>query len=567
MSARIRALRTPPASAWMGVPVVSQGEVVALVELEKSEALAFTLAQAPLAQSLAARVALALNNAEQYEASLKQKNDLTEQARRQAILSRAAAALSGVLDLHEVLTTTARLFAEALTVDRAGVIVLDEDALKPIGAARFPVATEPSVASLAANPLIERLRQAASVVSLDELSAEQPVPPEQTAWVGGGIAAGLFRPLLFKGQTIALVGAGQAQAGRTFSPPLKSAWPKICAASRPRPSTMPANMKPPKSSLGEQALVNQIARAISQALDARQLGQLLRAQLDAWLAPAGIWLALYDEARHEVSFPLAVVAGQTVTLGTQAPDGLLRQILQTQQPLLLPGGEDLPQQLRAVGLPAEALGMSHGYLGVPLVLGSAEAARVLGVLALADPVRAPRLTESHQRILTSLAVQVAISLDNARLYAVSLARVLELDERAQRLAWLNRTAAELGGTLDLDSVLPVALRALTELLPSEQAGVLLFDDALETGRVVARLPGADGKPAGGAEKAITTFSLAGQGWWERLLPRLRESSAPCLCPSWTPALVKTAPIPWPGWAPELPLPCCCRCIPPRAWSA
>ena len=36
--------------------------------------------QAPLAQSLAARVALALNNAEQYEASLRQKNDLTEQA-------------------------------------------------------------------------------------------------------------------------------------------------------------------------------------------------------------------------------------------------------------------------------------------------------------------------------------------------------------------------------------------------------------------------------------------------------------------------------------------------------
>src|SRR5262249_36610383 len=52
---------------------------------------------------------------------------------------------------------------------------------------------------------------------------------------------------------------------------------------------------------------------------------------------------------------------------------------------------------------------------------------------------------------------------------------------------------------------------------------LLFDDALETGRVVARLPG----PAGqGKTELPDTFNLAGQGWWERLLPRLRESSAP-----------------------------------------
>src|SRR5262249_45436876 len=132
-------------------------------------------------------------------------------------------------------------------------------------------------------------------------------------------------------------------------------------------------------------------------------------------------------------------------------------------------------------------------------------------------------TPSHQRVLTAVAAQVAISLDNARLYAVSLARGLELDERAQRLAWLNHTAAELGGSLDTAAVLPVALRALTELLPAEQAGILLFDDALETGRVVARLPG----PAGqGKTELPDTFNLAGQGWWERLLPRLRESSAP-----------------------------------------
>ena len=525
-------------SAWMGVPVISQGEVVALVELEKTEVQAFTTAQIPLAQALAARVALALNNAEQYETSLKQKTELSEQARRQSIISRAAIALSGVLDLGEVLSTTARLLAEALNVDRAGAIALDEAYGKPVRAARLPAVADAG-AALAPNALFERLQRASTVVTLDELSTEQPVPPEQTTWVGGGIAAGLFRPLVFKGRTVGLVGAGHAarESGRAFTTADISLAQDLCRLAAAALYEA-RQYEVTQEQLGEQALVNQIARAISQALDARQLGQLLRAQLDAWLAPAGIWLALYDEVRHEVSFALAVAAGQTISPAPQAPNGLLRQIMQSQQPLLLPGGDDLAQQLHAVGLGPEALAPARSYLGVPLILGSAETARVVGVLALADPVRLPRLTESHQRVLAALAVQVAISLDNARLYAVSLSRVLELDERAQRMAWLNRTAAELGGTLALNAVLPVALRALTELLPAEQAGVLLFDDSLETGRVVARWPlaperpvaqerpGVDAPPVGAADKTPALFSLAGQGWWERLLPRLRESPAP-----------------------------------------
>jgi len=509
------------AGAWMAVPVVSQGEVVALIELEAPAAGALTAAQAPLAQSLSSRIAQALNNAEQYEASLGQKNELAEQARRLGILNRAAVALSGLLDQGEVLSTTLRLMSEALSVERVGLMVFDDVTSKPVRAARQPAAAEPdSAASLAANPLVERLRQAGRVVSLDELAAEQPVAPEQTAWVGGGVSTGLFRPLVFGGRTVGLLGAGQAQAGRAFTAAEVGLAQELCRFAAAAIYEA-GRYESVQEQLGEQALVNQIARAISQALDARQLGQLLRAQLDAWLAPAHVWLALYDEARHEVSFALAVADGQTVTLAPQAPDNLLRLILQTQQPLLLPGGAELAQQLQAAGLPADALGRARGYLGVPLVLGSAEAPHVVGVLALADPARAPRLTDSHQRVLAAVATQVAISLDNARLYAVSLARVLELDERAQRLAWLNQTAAELGSTLALDAVLPVALRALTELLPAEQAGVVLFDDALENGRVLARLPA----PAGD-QPAVTRFSLAGQGWWERLMPRLRESPAP-----------------------------------------
>src|SRR6185503_18904455 len=89
--------------------------------------------------------------------------------------------------------------------------------------------------------------------------------------------------------------------------------------------------------LQEQVQVYQVSRALSRALDLRLVLDSLRAQMDAWFGPAALTLAFYDETRHEASFPLVVIDGQPQSRPAGAPEGVVRHILETQQPLLLNG--------------------------------------------------------------------------------------------------------------------------------------------------------------------------------------------------------------------------------------
>src|SRR4029079_8696746 len=112
--------------------------------------------------------------------------------------------------------------------------------------------------------------------------------------------------------------------------------------------------------LAEQASINQIGRAPSGGLNWRAFGAIVREQLEAWVSPEGIYLAMYDANRDEVSFPLAQAGGEFATLEPKTPTGLLRQLLQQREPVRLNG--DIVRQLKDLGVYVTGL---HGAGDAP----------------------------------------------------------------------------------------------------------------------------------------------------------------------------------------------------------
>ena len=76
------------------------------------------------------------------------------------------------------------------------------------------------------------------------------------------------------------------------------------------------------------------------------------------------------------------------------------------------------------------------WLGIPLIYKS----EVIGLIAL-EKREADFYNPDYIQSGTTFASQAAVSLENARLYAESISRAAELDERSQRLALLNRLSA------------------------------------------------------------------------------------------------------------------------------
>jgi len=188
-----------------------------------------------------------------------------------------------------------------------------------------------------------------------------------------------------------------------------------------------------KDSFTELAMINHVVQELTKELDFKKMIELASQKLGEFLQAHTLYIALYDKQTHEISFPYYKAGNRqrqqpAITLGP----GLTSKILQSAQPLLC---ETLKQQTdQGVVI---ATGDCETYLGVPILAGK----EAIGVLSVQHP-EPGRYTREDVRLVSTIAANLGIALENARLYTESQAanealenRVNELDDA--RLAMLN----------------------------------------------------------------------------------------------------------------------------------
>ncbi len=197
-------------------------------------------------------------------------------------------------------------------------------------------------------------------------------------------------------------------------------------------------------------------QALAASLEVDTVLALLREQLPRVMPADSLYVALYDPGHDEISFPLVVEDGQIVErLGRRAGQGLTEHILRTRQPLLIP--RDVAARIRSLGI-TQMGRASLSWVGVPLLAGNA----VLGVLALQtfNPEAKP-YTDEHRDLLVIIASQLAVALNNARLYKLSDAT---LAQRVQEMSSILDTMAEGVLLLDTETRVLTTNRALGHFL-------------------------------------------------------------------------------------------------------
>jgi PAS domain S-box-containing protein len=200
--------------------------------------------------------------------------------------------------------------------------------------------------------------------------------------------------------------------------------------------------------VSELATVNSVGHALASQLDLDALielvGEQVRETFDADIA----YVALHDEAAGRIEFAYYHETGER---RPQDPleygEGLTSQILRSREPLLLNREEQYEGQ-SSVGTP------SRSYLGVPILVGE----RSIGVISVQSIEEEGRFGEADARLLATLAANVGVAIQNARLFAeverqreysaslveISPAAVIVMDRDEVVTEW-NPAAAELFG--------------------------------------------------------------------------------------------------------------------------
>jgi signal transduction histidine kinase/DNA-binding response OmpR family regulator/ligand-binding sensor domain-containing protein len=186
--------------------------------------------------------------------------------------------------------------------------------------------------------------------------------------------------------------------------------------------------------VAELSTINHISQALATQLDKDRLIQLVGDQVrDLFQAPIA-YVSLLERASMMLHFPY--------THGEEAQSrpfgvGLTSQIIRSGQPLLI--NEDMAGNRAKLGV--QQVGRaSASFLGVPIPSGG----QTVGVISVQLTEEEGRFTEADQRLLSTIASALGVSLHNAKLFEeASAARAAAEEADAAKSSFLSTVSHEL----------------------------------------------------------------------------------------------------------------------------
>ncbi|HEY72210.1 MAG TPA: GAF domain-containing protein [Thermoflexia bacterium] len=462
--------------AWLGVPLLFGERLIGMLALDKREAGFYTPGHARLAEAFAAQAAIAVENARLYDAAQREiaerkraEEALQERAARLELVARVGQRTTAILDLDELLDQAANLIGDTFEYYNVNVFLVEGDAIA-LRASTFP--------SYSPSERLVRLRVGAEGITGWVAAHGEPLlapdvsvePRYHITLEGIETRSELAVPIKLKGLVIGVLDVQSAQLDAFSQADL---FTLQTVAGQLAIAIENAHLyEEAKRHVDELVALHNIDVAITSVLDPDEIAQVVYEQVSEVMGATTFYIGLYDEGQGELDLPFVVEEGERLSLPALPigeGGGLTGWVVRAQQPLWIEDMEKerdtLPVEPISEGVPPRSLMMW------PLVARD----KVVGVIS-AQSVEPYAFDESHRRLLSGIASQVAIAVENARLFE-------ETNRRLDELSLLHDVAIASATTLDFDEILCRTVEAVHSRLNLEVFGFLLVDE--EAG--VARL--------------------------------------------------------------------------------
>lgn len=388
-------------------------------------------------------------------------------------LREIAAALVSAWPRDRLLDLVLGQLARVVPYDTASVLLLEGDVFRAVTVRGFPPEDREAVLQLrfpaAPGTVNYRVLQAGRYLLIPDVREDpgwvvHPATAKIRSWIGV--------PLRAKGRALGLLGIDGHRPGQFTEADAETALALADqAALALENAQLYADLL---RQLREMTTLMEVARVLNSTLAQEDLLEAIRQQVAQVMRSSSYFLALYCEEAEELDFKILVDGGQRYPLlRTPLGRGPASVVVRERRPLLV---HDLPKEAEALGLEPRMVGSgnaSRSWLGVPLETRG----RLLGLMAVTDCE--PHIyTEADVALLENIARQVALALENSRLYEEARLRNEEL-ERANRellatrdrLVHAERAAAlaQLGTALqhEINNPLTVVLGQVSLLLKRE----------------------------------------------------------------------------------------------------
>jgi PAS domain S-box-containing protein len=459
--------------SWMGVPLVSKGEVTGVIALEKTEANYFSLEVTQLIATFASQAAVALENARLYEDSLRRAAELDERSQRLSLLNRLSSDLSGSLNEDQVLSLTAEELQRALGAKRISMVAFDRFGT-PILRAAVPAKEKFQPAGLPAAPIFTRLRESLGVFSTEAVQKEADLEP--LGKLLKGTHSLLILPLVSaqKLRALAFVHMDKAYHFSATDIDLTRTISNQAAVALESARLYQATV----SRAEQLTIINRASYEIGLSLDPEQIYAATHRAAAELMAAESFVISLVDEQQGDIEgVYLMDPSGRAPNQHLPREAGISGRVISTGEPLLIPDVEEVEK----LGGRTFGEGQPRSIVAVPITIGG----KVTGMLS-AQSYQANAYTEEDQQILSTLANQAGVAIQNGRLFDETrrlaeeleqrvIERTAELAREQRNTETLLRILTEASSTLDLDRALNRTLALLNDAIGAEQGSILMVN--------------------------------------------------------------------------------------------
>jgi PAS domain S-box-containing protein len=409
------------AQSWLGVPMTIGDQVLGIIAVQSyTTPWLYDERDCDLLSAIANQAAIAIKNARLFD-------ETRSRAERLAVVNRMAKAASATLHLDDLMETVYREIAPVFQGDAFFIALYDEE----MGELDFCFLVDEGVRKypgrIPLNGLTSFVVTEKKPLVIRDLEQERDHLPAPVLVGGDKLPASWLGAPLMVGEQV--IGAINMQSYRPHAWGEEDEQLLFTIADQVAVALENARLfEETRTRAEELAVLNEMGRVLTTMLDVDAVIESLYHHASRLIDTTHFYVALYDAEQDMVSFPLYIEEGQTIRQEPfRGSKGLSGYVIRTREPLLIE--ENVAARVEELGIEAIRL-EALSWLGVPMTIGG----EVIGMIS-AHSHTTPRLfNERHRDLLTAIANQAAIAIENARLFEQTKAALEALRVSEERFA-------------------------------------------------------------------------------------------------------------------------------------
>ena len=459
--------------SYLGVPIIVGEKVIGVVSVNTYTKHAYTSDSVRLLSTLANNLGVALENANLFDETQRLLKETEERNAELAIINNIGQALTQELDLQSLIDLVGDKLREAIKTGNIGIGLYSKatNLLTSVYVYKNDERVYPEPAPLNAFSL-RFARQGKSLV-INNVTQEIWERFGSNLTFGNDIPKSVIMiPILASGELIGGITLQNFEDTDAFPPSLVRLLETI--ASNMGTTIQNARLfeetqrllEETEQRAAELAIINDIGEALTSTLDIKALtykvGDKIREVFNAEIVD----IMMFDAATRMVQLTYSYYGKyfENEPPWELSEGGLTTKIITLRQPLLLHSAMEISESGAQAYVTAEDNEEeTKSYMGVPIMIGE----NVLGVVD-AQSARAHAFDEKNLRLLQTLASNMGIALENARLFK-------ETEQRAVELSAINTVSQALVAETELDNMIQLIGSQTRDIFKADISYLALLD--------------------------------------------------------------------------------------------